>query len=469
MKKFLLSLAALAMAAGVNAEKVAFVMDGSQDTYTGDAKQYLVHTGQQTKEFVPLTADFGQISFTNTLYKVGAFRIKKESEITITPVPGVTITKITGHQQNTGSNEGNTGLLPGFTYDEATNTQSVALPISQAMKISSNASNDCRFTWIEIEYSGTPTGICPPVFESTFPLVCVDNPVSPVSATEGVDYKYKVGKDGEWTDIPEGGFRVQQPAIYYVKAVKGSEESAESGCFYMPYGSGLKMATFTFNNWDAMTPTTTGKVYTKNDLVADQKNFSITVGSNTSADSPDNVIFKDGVATVSFSKGTTAAKIYQSITNGGATDLRYYTKSTTTFSVEEGNQIISAAVCGGTIENYENLSKKTPTTYTNCEYLKLNDVIDWAVLNEKDDSFDPVTTMSLYAGQDAKDANVTGVLAHVYIIYRDLNGDSSVNEIAADENAPVEYYNLQGVRVANPANGLFIVKQGNKVSKRIIK
>ena len=46
---------------------------------------------------------------------------------------------------------------------------------------------------------------------------------------------------------------------------------------------------------------------------------------------------------------------------------------------------------------------------------------------------------------------------------------SSVAEIAVDENAPVEYYNLQGVRVANPANGLYIVKQGNKVSKQIIK
>ena len=47
---------------------------------------------------------------------------------------------------------------------------------------------------------------------------------------------------------------------------------------------------------------------------------------------------------------------------------------------------------------------------------------------------------------------------------------SAVNEIEmVDENAPVEYYNLQGVRVANPSNGIFIVRQGNKVSKRVIK
>ncbi len=44
---------------------------------------------------------------------------------------------------------------------------------------------------------------------------------------------------------------------------------------------------------------------------------------------------------------------------------------------------------------------------------------------------------------------------------------TSLNEVSADENAPVEYFNLQGVRVANPANGLFIKKQGSKVTKVI--
>lgn len=46
---------------------------------------------------------------------------------------------------------------------------------------------------------------------------------------------------------------------------------------------------------------------------------------------------------------------------------------------------------------------------------------------------------------------------------------SAVAEVEVAEDAPVEYYNLQGVRVANPENGLFIVKQGNKVSKKIFK
>lgn len=43
-----------------------------------------------------------------------------------------------------------------------------------------------------------------------------------------------------------------------------------------------------------------------------------------------------------------------------------------------------------------------------------------------------------------------------------------IDEIGVDANAPVEYYNLQGVRVANPENGIFIRRQGNKVSKVVL-
>ncbi len=46
--------------------------------------------------------------------------------------------------------------------------------------------------------------------------------------------------------------------------------------------------------------------------------------------------------------------------------------------------------------------------------------------------------------------------------------ESGVNAIEGiDENAPVEYFNLQGVRVANPESGLYIRRQGNQVTKVI--
>ncbi len=48
--------------------------------------------------------------------------------------------------------------------------------------------------------------------------------------------------------------------------------------------------------------------------------------------------------------------------------------------------------------------------------------------------------------------------------------DSGVADVVIDENAPVEYYNLQGVRIASPAQGeLVIIRQGSKATKSIIR
>lgn len=46
---------------------------------------------------------------------------------------------------------------------------------------------------------------------------------------------------------------------------------------------------------------------------------------------------------------------------------------------------------------------------------------------------------------------------------------AAVISAEAVENAPVEYYNLNGQRVSNPSNGIFIRKQGSKTTKVAIK
>lgn len=49
------------------------------------------------------------------------------------------------------------------------------------------------------------------------------------------------------------------------------------------------------------------------------------------------------------------------------------------------------------------------------------------------------------------------------------NVPTGVENIDAAETAEVEYYNLSGLRVANPENGIFIRRQGNKVTKVLVK
>lgn len=47
--------------------------------------------------------------------------------------------------------------------------------------------------------------------------------------------------------------------------------------------------------------------------------------------------------------------------------------------------------------------------------------------------------------------------------------ENGVGNVTPDATAPVEYYNLQGVRVSNPAPGLYIRRQGSSVSKEVVK
>jgi len=53
---------------------------------------------------------------------------------------------------------------------------------------------------------------------------------------------------------------------------------------------------------------------------------------------------------------------------------------------------------------------------------------------------------------------------------KDPSAIGSVSSDAADENAPVEYFNLQGIKVENPAQGQIVIRrQGSKVSKVYVK
>ena len=47
--------------------------------------------------------------------------------------------------------------------------------------------------------------------------------------------------------------------------------------------------------------------------------------------------------------------------------------------------------------------------------------------------------------------------------------DSGINGVSDDDpNVPVEYFNPQGVKVANPCNGIFIRRQGSNATKIIM-
>ncbi len=65
-----------------------------------------------------------------------------------------------------------------------------------------------------------------------------------------------------------------------------------------------------------------------------------------------------------------------------------------------------------------------------------------------------------------KEDNSYTTKANMAVVVKDTM--TGVAEVAMDGLAPVEFYNLQGVKVENPQNGIFVKKQGGKTSKVVM-
>lgn len=80
-------------------------------------------------------------------------------------------------------------------------------------------------------------------------------------------------------------------------------------------------------------------------------------------------------------------------------------------------------------------------------------------------------TNLIYAVTTANEIATSSVIegGAAFSLYTDKNS-AGIEDIVADENAPVEYYNLQGVRVGNPAAGSVVIRrQGAKATKVLVK
>lgn len=121
---------------------------------------------------------------------------------------------------------------------------------------------------------------------------------------------------------------------------------------------------------------------------------------------------------------------------------------------------------------------ETPVSVWVCEENAEWDAVEVESFGTNED-FTSVTNsdidLTAYAGKKIQlgfkytstdEAACTWEIQNVKIVETDGAG---VADIAVDANAAVEYFNLQGVRVANPTNGLYIRRAGNTVTKVLVK
>lgn len=67
--------------------------------------------------------------------------------------------------------------------------------------------------------------------------------------------------------------------------------------------------------------------------------------------------------------------------------------------------------------------------------------------------------------------NASGTILNAAQLHADQYGVTGMSAITEDSNAPVEYYNLQGIRMSgdNLPAGIYVTRQGNKTAKVVVK
>lgn len=143
--------------------------------------------------------------------------------------------------------------------------------------------------------------------------------------------------------------------------------------------------------------------------------------------------------------------------------VRLYPQTTLTITVPEGSKIESVGLYSDmSLSGSGYTQRATVTGYEGAA------ATEWP---------EGLTFSSGYVWTPSQDTNVfflennaeSGPVAFTYAKVVFSNTPTGINGISSDVDAPVEYYNLNGVRVSEPADGIFIRRQGSKVSKVVLK
>lgn len=271
-------------------------------------------------------------------------------------------------------------------------------------------------------------------------------------ATEGATIRYSMGANAEdidentvdkW-DVYENAIEITEPIT--IKAIAMKDGCINSNIAVASYTIKVPAdATFNFAAPETLTPA----------YPANKDDESLEAASDGSAGNMqalvNDVVFSQGNVSVSSTntaeKGTPTKIYYQST---GKIQLRVYNGgSTTVKSTDPDNNITKIVFTynnGST--SYKNVTAPATGTWTATTGT-------WTG-NAQEVTFNYTGTQQINAIEVFCAEGLTAGIDNVVV-------DN-------DENTPVEYYNLQGVRVENPAAGqLYIKRQGSKATKVIIR
>ena len=284
---------------------------------------------------------------------------------------------------------------------------------------------------VEITSATGQKAVAAPVFSVAAGNVPAGTKVEITCATEGASIFYTL--DGSEPTIQStlynGPITINETTT--VKAFAVKEEMVNSSVVAATYTVKVLPAVSETAMFDFANPTTLNPAQQN---PGDGQEGAIVVSDLT---------FTAGNASISFTDGSTTTRLYKDYNKGN--QLRLY---------KNGGSVIVKAAAGYVIK-YVAVNGTKLTTMT----------VDGTALEDAEDALwlaaSNVTEAKLETGSTER--------VDIFTLTVGLDKADGVEDIDIDANEPVEYYNLQGVRVANPENGLYIRRQGGKTTKVLVK
>lgn len=406
----------------------------------------------------------------------GSWRMLKDVPVKITPATGLTITniKIKGSVPNytqtlsiINPKDDGFDIVEDFNLNKAdtlvTWEGSKAEPFQVACTTGgSNGNYYMRAIWIEFTVSGTSTQVGVPVCNKTIPMVAKNEPISFSCSTEGADIYYTVSYDGS-EEMPTtastpytGPFTLEKNAVVRAIAVKdGMTNSFPTYNEFVvaPENSAI-VAKFDFTDFQSLTLADGNKLSPEDMSIG----YPFTGTTKASEFVWTDKSFVDNGYTLT-GNGIDASQIIVSGAYGLACEFCTTTTKNAGFVFEApaGAKLKGLFIQGSYAKSYK-LAADYPGTFSSDEVNAANHL--WTA--PVDES---VNTTSIVSNASGK-----RYMSRVYVLAEgSTTGIDNIEAGIFDENAPVEYYNLQGIRVTNPTNGIFIKRQGSKVSKLFVK
>lgn len=289
--------------------------------------------------------------------------------------------------------------------------------------------------------SSTGKDVCSaPEFTPASGEVLKGSTVSISTVTEGATIHYTI--DGS---VPTSTSTVYSEPIVIIENVtikaiavkEGFEDSdVAEATFTIKEVAPIEGTTATFNFAD---PTTLDPAYTLDDCVADGSNFKV--------ESNQFDFYANGVSLSTTASGNGARIYYQPSKEEWS--YRIYKNSVTTFSVVEGYTITEIV--------FETQTTSYATALAGCTFTEGTTFADGVL------SVPNLTSVTL---NNPADGGATIGFTKITVSFTDGSG---IKDISVDQ-APVEYFNLQGVAVSGELTpGLYIRRQGNTATKVLVK